>query len=295
MSDEQQPVIDGDPNLAADPEIDAEASAAAIDDGKGNEMVPVSALISAKKALKAATKAVKELEPIAQRAREVDERLNRAQPIIDAVINNPKLRAEALRIGRGVPQTSDRVEQPSTDEDPDAADFAEIQGYYLADGVTPDVVRARRALTILDKRSGRQTDERIRPLAGLTLNQKANENLRDAANMTDADGTPLASRESIQEVATQLPAHLLANPQVLDLVVNSAIGLDRRKGRTPKPIEEPLYLERQGGRRGSSEPAITPDEKRTLERLGLTEADYKKSTQRLEQGVANRRGIVLGS
>jgi hypothetical protein len=295
MSDEQQPVLDGDPNLAADPEIDAEASAAAIDDGKGNKLVPLSALVSAKKALKQATKAVKELEPIAQRAREVDERLNRAQPIIDAVINNPKLRAEALRIGRGVPQTHDRVDQPTSDEDPDAADYAEVQGYYLADGVTPDVVRARRTLAILDKRSGRQTDERIRPLAGLTLNQKANENLRDAANMTDADGTPLASRESIQEVAAQLPAHLLANPQVLDLVVNSAIGLDRRKGRTPKPIEEPLYLERQGGRRGSSDPVITPDEKRTLERLGLTEADYKKSTQRLEQGVANRRGIVLGS
>jgi hypothetical protein len=289
---EQDPTLDGDPTLAIDHDVEAEASAAAVDDGKGNKMVPVSALISAKKALKAATKAVKELEPIAQRSREVDERLNRAQPVIDAIINNPKLRAEALRISQGTNATADTRAAADPDDDPDASAMAEEFGFYRADGVTPDVERGRRILSRLDTRHGKQTDDRIRPLAGLTLNQKANENLRDAAQMTDPDGTPLATRESIDEVAKQLPAHLLANPQVLDLVINSAIGLDRRKGRTPKPVEEPLYFERQGSRR-RAEPVVSAQEKATLERLGLTEADYKKSGERLEQ--SRGRSIVLGS
>lgn len=291
--DPDQPIIDGDPQIDAD--VEQEAAGLATDDGKGNKTVPLSALISAKKALKAATKAVKDLEPIAQRSREVDERLNRAQPIIDAIITNPKLRAEAMRIAQGTRASDDRTDQPNPDEDPDAASYAEDAGFYLADGQTPDVARARRVLTRLDARHGRQTDDRIRPLAGLTLNEKANQNMREVAAMTDADGTPLATRESIQEVAQQLPPHLLANPQVLELVINSAIGIDKRKGRSPKPVEDPVFMERNNSGGGRRDAAISPEEKKQLERLGLTEKDYAASSRRLEQGVANRRGIVLGS
>jgi hypothetical protein len=287
------PPIDGDPALAAD-DVDDEAAAQAIDDGKGNKLVPLSALVNAKKALRVATKAIKELEPIAQRSKEVNDRLDRAQPIIDAIITNPKLRAEALRIAQGTRTTSDTVDQPSADEDPDAAAYAEDAGFYLADGQTPDLARSRRVLDRLDKRHGRQTDDRIRPLAGLTLTDKANQNLRDAAAMVDDDGTPLATWESIKEVADQLPPHLMANPQVKELVLNSAIGLDRRKKRTPKAAEEPLYLERQSGG-GRREPTVSPEEKKQLDRLGITEKEYAASTKRLEAGVAQRRGIVLGS
>jgi hypothetical protein len=294
MSDEQQPVLDGDPTLTNDPEVDAEASAAAVDDGKGNKLVPLATLISAKKALKAATKAVKDLEPRLQHAQQVEERLNRAQPTIDAIITNPKLRAEALRLSQGTNATSETRATADPEDDPDASAIAEEFGFYRADGVTPDVERGRRVLSRLDTRHGKQTDDRLRPLAGITLNQKANENLRAAAQMTDEDGTPLATRESIAEVAKQLPPELLANPAVSDLVIKMAIGHDRLHKRTPKPVEEPLYLERQTGRR-SVEPAISAQEKAQLERLGLTEADYKKSGQRLEQAVAGRRSIVLGS
>jgi hypothetical protein len=295
MSDPNDvPIIDGDPDLGADPEVDAEAGAQAIDDGKGNKLVPLSALVSAKKALKAATKAVKDLEPMAARSREVDERLNRAQPIIDAIITNPKLRAEALRIAQGTRTTADNVDVPTTDDDPDGAAIAEDLGFYLSDGQTPDIARARRVLGRLDARHGKQTDDRIRPLAGLTLNEKANSNIREVYNMTNAEGVPVATRESIQEVTKMLPPQLLANPDVTDLVVTLAVGMDHRKGRSPKPVEEPLYLERNGGGR-TRDAAISPEEKRTLERLGLTEKDYTASSKRLEAGVANRRGIVLGS
>lgn len=290
MSDEQLP---NEPEQTADDsEVDAEASALSID-VSGNKMVPLSALIAAKKEGKGYRDKLKELEPVAARTADVDQRLATAQPIINAILQNPKLRAEALRIAQGTNTSSERTEQPAAEDDPDAAAYAEDAGFYLADGQTPDIARARRVLTRLDQRHGRQTDERMRPLAGITLNRQAEGNLQQAMAQTDDDGTPLATAESIREVAGLVPSHLLADPKVVDLILNSAIGLDRRKHRTPKAPDEPLYLESAGGGRQRG-PSISPEERRSLERLGLTEKDYTESTKRLEEGMRNRRGIVLG-
>ncbi len=293
--DPNAPPIDGDPSLTAGDDDATEVDASEIvTDDKGNKTVSLSTMLRYKKEAKALSKQVKDMKPIADRAMGIEARLGQAQPIIDAIVTNPKLRAEALRLAQGTRATPESTEQLTADEDPDGAGIAEDLGFYLADGQTPDIARARRVLSRLDTRHGRQTDDRIRPLAGLTLTEKANANLREAAAMTDDDGTPLATAESIREVANQLPPHLLANPQVLDLVINSAIGIDHRKKRTPKPTEEPVFLERQGGG-GRREPMISPEEKKQLERLGLTEKDYAASSKRLEQGVASRRGVVLGS
>lgn len=65
-----------------------------------------------------------------------------------------------------------------------------------------------------------------------TLGQKAEANIRKLIAMTDAEGAPIATPESIREVAAQLPesmtAHLLADPGVVDLVLKHAIGIDSR-------------------------------------------------------------------
>ncbi len=277
-----------DPNAPpADDTVDTEAAALAVDMG-GNKMVPLSALIAAKKDGKAARDRVKELEPIAARVTEVGGRLDAVQPMIDALTNSPKLRAEAMRIAGGTRTTSDTVDQP---DDADLTAFAEDSGWYLADGVTPDAARAGRVLSRLDARHNKQTDDRIRPLAGITLNQKAQANMTEAFNAVDQDGTPWATRESIADVAKQLPQQYLADPAVVDLVLNSAIGMDRRKGRTPKPLDEPLYLERQGGGGARREAPLSQMERRHLEASGISEKDYRASTSKLEQAVSSRRGI----
>jgi hypothetical protein len=268
-----------------------ELASLAVDDGKGGKMVPLSALIGSKKTQRELQKRIKELEPVANNAAKLSEQLNGAAPIINAVMNNPRLMAEALRISNGMKPTADTTEQP---DDPDLVAFAEDSGFYLADGTTPDGARAGRVLARLDARHGKQTDERIRPLAGITLNEKAQANMREALNSVDEDGTPLATRESIAEVAKQLPPQLLADPAVVDLVLNSAIGLDKRKKRTPKPTEEPLYLERQGGGGSRREAPLSSMERAHLAASGISEKDYRASSARLEQGAAARKGIELG-
>jgi hypothetical protein len=293
MTDELQPDPNApDPNAppADDQDEAVELASLAVDDGKGGKMVPLSALIGSKKTQRELQKRVKELEPIAARVTKLDGQLTNVQPIINALMSSPKLRSEAMRIASGTRPTADTTEQP---DDADLTAFAEDSGFYLADGMTPDSARAGRVLARLDARNRKQTGEQIAPLAGITLNQKASANLSEAMKMEDADGTPMATRESILEVAKQLPAQLLADPAVVDLVLNSAIGLDRRKNRTPKPVDEPLFLERQGGGR-PREATLSAGDREFLKRSGVTEKEYRASTAKLEAGVASRRGIELG-
>lgn len=284
-----------DPAAVTPDEAETEASALAVDMG-GNKMVPLSALIAAKREGKGHRDRVKELEPQIAEAQKIGARLDAAQPIIDALTKDPTLRAQALRISQGGTRTSATgTEQPDETQDPDAAAFAELNQFYMPDGMTLDVARARRGLELLDRRSGRQTDERIAPLAGVTLSARANENIRAAMNATDNDGTPWATRESIEEVVRELPRNMLADPKVADVILNTAIGVDRRKGRTPKPIDEPLFLDRNSGGGRQREAPLSAMERRHLEASGISEKDYRASSAKLEQGVASRRGIEFGS
>lgn len=280
-----------DPNATPDPEEQDEAvelASLAVDDGKGGKMVPLSALIGSKKTQRELQKRVKELEPIAARATEIGSQLERAQPIINAVLNDPKLRAAALR---GSGNTDTRVSSDSTEQvdDPDLIAFAEDAGYYMPDGTTPDTARATRQMNRFLKASGRQTDERIKPLAGVALNSEADKNIRAAIDATDDEGVPYASRESIAEVVRSLPKQLLADPQVSNLILTQAIGVDRMKKRTPKAADEPIFMERQGGRTTREAP-LSSQERDFIKRSGITEKDYRAAGDQLATG----RGIELG-
>lgn len=280
---ESETVQDGIPPAHED-EVDeaAELVKLAVDDGKGGKAVPLSALIATKKEAKAMSRRVKELEAGAAETASLKERLAAAEPYVNALVSDPRLRAEALRIVRG-----GQPAQVTAQEDTEAQEYAELHGLYLSDGTTPDATKARKMIDWHDRRNRSQQEEAMRPLAGLALGQKAEANIREAMSMTDADGVPLATPESIREVAAQLPAHLLADQRVVDLVLNNAIGIDRRNRRTPKAPEEPLYLDTPHGRR-RSEPSVDASTKGMLERLGLTEKDYHESGQALD--ALTRRG-----
>ena len=83
---DQQPTIDGDPNLAGageaehtdDDLIGAQTTTAA--DGKKFVSVPLETIIGLRKGNRELTRKVKDLEPQAARAKEVDERLEQAAP-----------------------------------------------------------------------------------------------------------------------------------------------------------------------------------------------------------------------
>lgn len=263
---------------------DDELSALAVDDGKGNKVVPLSALVGVKKQNRELSKKVKELEPVASRVTEIEQRLERAAPVINAVLTDPAL---AAAVQRKTNPSAAKTEQPA--DDPDATEYADAMGWYTETGAV-DVARAQRAIKIQEKIAERTSQKTVAPFANLSVGSAAERNITQAIGMTDNSGVPLATEESIREVAGTLPAHLLANPDVMDLVLNNAIGLDRRKGRTPKAVEEPLLLDSVSGRpRGLS--VIDADTKRRINKLGLTEKDYQDTMKRMES--AGTRGVRL--
>lgn len=278
---------DGDELLEA---LEAGAQA---DPNTGKKMVtiPLGTLVGLKKSAREGKHKIKDLEARTARAAELEQRLEQASPIINAVLNNPNLRAEAIRVANGTRPSSETTEQPT--QDAEAVALAEEYGFYLADGVTPDAARGQRMRARIATVAKEIAEETIRPLAGITLSGKAEANISAALAATDDDGVPLATPESIRETAKLLPPQLLANPQVVDLVINNAIGLDRRHRRTPKAPEEPLYLGTQT-RRGPVGPVITAEDRAFMARNGITEKDFLRSVKNLEQGIAGRRGIALG-
>lgn len=281
-----------DPQDPVDEQDDAELTPdEVVTDDKGNKTVSLSTMLRYKKEAKAHAKRIKELEPVASRVTDLEGKLEGASPIINAILTNPRLKAEALRIANGTRTTSEHTDQP--ENDPDAEAYAEDAGFYLADGTTVDTARARRVLDRLDARHGRQTDAKIRPLAGVTLGQKAEANLARAMAETDESGVPIATQESIREVAGLMGtdgAHLLANPQVIDMILNQAAGLDRRKGRTPKAPDEPLFLASAGSGRRSKEPTVSAEEREQATRLGLDPKYLENAAKKLATGKTMRAG-----
>lgn len=304
MSDEQyeQPaeeqIHDGIPAEGSDDADDLMTAlevGAQVDPKSGQKMVtvPLGTLVGLRKGSRESAKRIKELEPLAARAKEVDERLAQASPIIDAVLSNPKLRAEAIRTAQGTRTSSESTVQP---DDADAVAMAEDLGFYLADGVTPDAARGARVLARVAGKAQAASQDAVRPFAGLALNQQADAHLRQALSMTDNDGTPIATPESIREFWDSMKdaKHLLANPQVVQLIVQQAAGRDRIMGRTPKAQDEPLYMASQNGRRAGGGAVVSAEERAFMKRNGISEKDYLRSTQNLATGVAGRRGIALG-
>lgn len=252
-------------------------------DGKKMISVPESLVIGLRKENRTSKREIGRLTPIAARVTEVDEKLTAAQPIINAILTNPQLRAQALRgtMGQDAKDIAEQVDE-------DARATAEDLGLYLADGFTPDVSRGRKVLERMGGIAKRQTEETVRPLAGLTLNAQGEANVARVLASTRDDGTPYATPESIREAAQMIGPQLLANPQVANMLLTQAIGMDAMKGRTPKAVEEPVYLENSGSRRGRgrSEVIYSEEDRARHARMGITEADAKRATQQLSTGRA---------
>ncbi len=249
------------------------------EDDKGEKRVSLSALKAERKQRQELQARIRELEPVAARSADLEQKLAQVTPHVDAILQNPRLKAEFLRMagGEGTRTSADGTAQPMDDQE--AREHAEDNGLYLADGITPDAARARRALDRMDARAQRIVQRAVQPLASNALGNAANVNLREIIAATDDDGVPLASEQSIREYASQIPAETLAHPSVKNLILDAAIGLDRRHKRTPKAPDEPLFLSSSGGRR-SSTPAISGELREMAKRVGLTDDALKKSAER---------------
>lgn len=236
----------------------------------GQRVVPLSALQSAR----AEAKALKEQ---AQRASELEARLRELEPYAQFVQNN-----RDLLIQRTAPEPPPAQSAPQVD--PDALEMARLMDFYKPDG-SLDVDRGAKALSVLEKRSERIADERVKPIIRQTHQDQAQQNFQRALQIKDANGeTP--SLESLQAVWSTMPPELVADPRVAGVLAATALGLDRM--RTPRkpsvPVPPPALVSEPSGGNPRTRPTLTPMEERLAADRGVAPSKWAELTRNYQPG-----------
>jgi hypothetical protein len=283
--DPTAPVPEAEDDTDADVELAAEVS----QDANGDKRVKLGTMLKYKKEARELGKKIKDYETRLARQQDIDDRLNEIAPKVNAILNNAKMKAEYLRMQSG-------TLAPPSDDDPEAQEWAEESGLYMPDGQTLNVTLARKQINRISAIAERKAGDTMRPWAALSMNDKADTNIQAAMNKRDPHGNLMATPESIQETIQAIGTqgkHLLANPDVVTLIVRTAAGIDREKGRSPKEPDEPLYIASAGGRSRNA-PAIDAQTRAALKRMGLTDEEYQNSSKGLEDAARSGTAYILG-
>jgi hypothetical protein len=274
------PVHDGDPNVAPAAEHDDDEGLVQTVKVGDQQMAPVSEVIRYRKEARAAKKELDALKPQIEQARQIGQRLQDVQPILDRLQSMTPQQREALSSGRiaspeGTHQAADDVE---------AREIAEDYGLISQDG-SLDIARARKILNKNKEAIRQGVEQAVGPIRQNTAQQQAASLRQQAVGVTDANGVPLASQESIKEAYDMLPAELAAQPNVAMVALGTAMLIDRMRGRTVKASQtyaDPIYSEPAAGRRGGS--SITADDRAMAAKVGLTDKDLTAAVTALQRG-----------
>lgn len=244
----------------------------------GQKMVPLSELITHRRASRDLKRQVAELAPKLQRAEQIEAQLREAEPILAAIKQNPKLIDIATKATHS---TQAHVEQPS--DDLEARDLAQDAGWYVPSTGELDVARAQRWLTKQADKARAEVDRAIAPLRQQTAQQGAAAMRAKVESMRDKEGAPLASQESLNDIWGMVPPELQADPRVAFVLTLAASGMDKYTGRRPaapaprQEYGEPIYTEAPGRRGGGG---ISSELAALGKRVGLSESDLASSVQR---------------
>lgn len=274
-----------DPTPPVEPPPDDEDGVVETVSVAGQKMVPLPELIKYRKEAREFKKQLDAVQPQLQQAQQVFQQLEQARPYIDAIRQHPEL-IEAAQ--KGTHASTATTAQPAND--PEARELAEDMGWYDANGQL-DVARGQRWLTKLDARQKRLAEAEVAPLRRQTVEQAANGMKARLYAMQDHQGAPVASKESLDEILSWLPAELIADGKVAFVAAMAAAGMDKYAGRTPtRPFtpQQPQYgapiRTEAPGRRTTQ--ASDPELMRLASRVGLTEKDLTV------QGTRTRAGGV---
>jgi hypothetical protein len=291
MEDPEQPVHDGDPNIvpnAEEPDDDNLIETVTVGQQK---MVPVAEMIKYRKESKALRRELDGLKPRLEQSERIGQQLADAQPMIEQLRNLTPQQREALATGKLPSPAGTRQDE----QDQEAIQWADMNGFVTATGEL-DVSRARKNLDWLDERHRRTTEAAMQPLRQNTAQQQAGVMRERAKGVVDKQGRPIATAESVDEAYGMLPPELAAHPNVAMVALGTAMFIDRMKGRAlPNPstrdsFADPIYSEMAGGGRRPS--ALSPEERASAAKVGLTEKDLQSAATALTQG-AGRRGVSL--
>lgn len=195
-------------------------------------------------------------------------------------------KATVSRATRGSDAASDYTDDELTG-------FAITRGYYDKDN-QPDLKRAQDELDIMSAIADRRAAKAVSPVAASNAAERARLNTERALNHRFADGEPIADQKYINAAFEALPDELKADPNVGNMLLVLAAGLEsldeRRSGRGRR--REPTF--REGGRGrvdGSNDEQLDALSRAAARARGKSPEAWSKLQKQV--GGSDRGGTVL--
>ena len=259
----------------------------------GVKVVPVTAISAERKRVRALTeKKIRETEvdPLREKASLADRLqadLESVRPDLEYLAQHPDLRrAEPEK--PAVPVVSDA----------DAETYARRHQLYDKQGeldktAAKSILAEHRAETqqIAREAARQATEEVTGPVLQQTRSQASADNFRRAIALRDGEGDFVFKDQRAGQIFLEewrkLPASLTANPEVVEVVVNTALGRLAREGGGRRGLSrEPVFSEASGGR-PSLAYTLTDLEKKIAGEAGISSKDFEKRAKAYVPGQAN--------
>lgn len=240
---------------------------------EGRKYVPAEALTAEREARQKAQKVLSDIEPVLP---EFEEFLKQKQARNASTVQRASAQTDS-------DYTADELEG-----------FALNRGYVQADGLTPDINRAKVELDIITRVTDRRTDRRVQPLAAQSASDRSVAHLNRALTATWNDGEPIADPRYLEAAFKSLPKEYTSDENVANILQVVAAGLeylDQRKTgviRRGGKGREPMHVEHGSGRLDSDDGGLSRLELAAARARGKTPEQWAKTSKAanaLQRGV----------
>jgi hypothetical protein len=230
---------------------------------------------------------------------ETEQPAPRRRTMLDDLRSERQARKEAERKAREyesfIANIASQQQQPQAPPqpqgpDPQLVELAETLGLYDTQG-QPDIQAAERVARFTGHVAEQQVRRYVQPLAQSQAQQQASV-VREG--MAQHAATVGIGAEVVEQVASLIPDELLVQPNVAQLVLAVAGGLERMRGGTqgaqqpqqrPQPGRPaPLFTEPAGGRRPAPQTLSEPF-RNVLANAGVTDKDLEGTLRNWKPGV----------
>jgi len=245
----------------------------------GEKLVPLKALREergkrkeSEKALSAKDEEINALKPKALRYDEAAQYLEQAKPIIE------RIRQQGV-----APQQAAPVVDPAIEAE--AVEYAKDFDLFTPEG-KPDTARAMRILKRNDERAGRLAKEAVAPLQQHTAEQQSKALYHQYVNAPEVNGIKI-DPEVLAQVWRTVPAHIAAQPNVAEVLYNTALGIQVRAGKGTKAPLAPVVTTESLGSGGAQPESFTHVDDKFLQASGMSKKAFTETRDRYKPGVTN--------
>jgi hypothetical protein len=266
---------------------DEAVDATAIEAPDGKKFVELTALTRARAKNQELKTKVLELEPVLEKATQLEQQLRAAQDQLNAALPE----AQAYRAALAA-QPRDEPQGPLPEEKAALEEIARDYDFYKGDG-TLDLEKAGRHQMRVRREAEAITKQHIAPMQAQTLRGQSEAMLANAL-VTKAPNGHAPDPDILRELWNRVDASVTATKAGAIQVWNSALGFSVATGKLVAPVAAvkadlppPLMGEKAGGRE-TAVATLTDSDRSMAKQLGITEKQYAEDLASMPSGWGKR-------